>query len=484
MELRIFLGGLRRAAFPAVAFAILGLVVGALLARPTSSQATARTSLLLAPQAGRPSDPAPFIGDPDRYVEDQISILESQPTAAAAAALVPHTLPDDIRTSVSFRQRPRSDVVEVVARSSSPRRSQQLADAVAAAFVNEARAVADEDLKRRFSTIDARLADIRTLLIEVEDRTGDERPSPADAVAQATLLREYDQLQGARLRATEGRDSMREPKVIEPAVVLEREDRRTAALGGGFGFLVAGAIGLGLAAMWAVASGRVPDRRQAEFVLGRPVVADVALEPEPPSLSAAVPEPTERAIVQLAVALAAERPERLPRTVAVGSAVPGVESEAVATALAAVLARESTRVAFVSLDPAHVTPPSEEMPRPSGRERAVGVNGRWTLQRAPAGVDVLVPRQDGKQSVDRHTVDELRKSLEPHADVVVIHLAPLLDSWVAVGIAREVEDFVLVVPAPRQRESELVLIRQVLLEQADRRVHVVLARQSRRANQL
>lgn len=131
---------------------------------------------------------------PDRFVASQISLLESnQITEQVATALGGDETPTTVSRSLEFSQRDQSDVVEVIATTSDPVRSQQIAQTTAEIYLAELErrvealfAPEQNDLIEEIASLDAALLEVNERLAAAAepflDQLDDETPVPVPSI--------------------------------------------------------------------------------------------------------------------------------------------------------------------------------------------------------------------------------------------------------------------------------------------------------------
>ena len=496
MELRLLLGVLRAAAALVLALALSGAALAAYSAHSRTVSPEARTSLLLDPDGGRPAGSAAFVGDPDRYVEGEMSIMRSRAVAAAAADGLTGVTSDDLGKAISVSQQAGSSVVQITAKAATTRLARSEADAVAHAYIDARQSANGRRRKAQLAAVDGDIASVLQQLQQTQSRIGTGLPAPVDAVSRDALLRRYDQLVTTRAELAVPSEANDRTAVIEAAIAVPQSGSRKLVLFALLGFIVGGALGAALAVGWTLLVPRVLEARQAEYIVGVPAIAEVAF-PRSESTALELLSPTTiRAMHRVAASVASVRIERSPRLIAVCSTSASGNSFLAAGSLARAYADERFRVVYLSIPDAErlaerLTDSPNERPavvagRAAGPASAGFLGDRdsrlehWDIQERLPFLSVAQPNSPWAYPVDGERLEMLRRGLEPHADIVVVELPPLLESAVSASAAHAADDVVLVVPVPQQSESELDLARQVVLETLAPRLHLLIARRSRR----
>lgn len=471
MELRLLLAAVRRFGHFVISFAALGLLIGTVVGGDREPTATARATIALDPNGGRAPGAPTFVGDPDRYVEGELSILGSRSIAAAAAETMPDVSAGDIDSSVTVSQRAGSSLVDITAEAGSSAQARQMADAVANAYLERRVAVVGAEVQRRRESVEAELAQVQAELEMVQARLVGPTPPPADIIRRETLLRRYDQLLGIQAELLEVSLPADRTQIIEPAVNVPGDAGLSSLLATVAGLVGGAVLGAAAAVALVAAFPRVMDRQHAEEIVGLPAVLDLGIRSSAGSTPGSVPGRSVAAVHRLAAAIAAEPAARLPRTIAVCSPDTTADAMTVAAALSAALVSERFHVAHLTVD---LSPPAVS-DDDAGSSAAIQLED-WELHRSSPLLDVVHPLGLREQAVNAEQVENLRKLLDERTDVIVIALPGLLESASSVSIAHTVDDVALVVPLRQQSEPELVLARRVLLEVPTSRVHLVVSR--------
>lgn len=171
-------GALRRYWWIVLVGGVLGAVAGYFVAESATTEYTASASLIVEdPRVASLTGTSP---SPERYVSDQVAILESTLVAEQASRLAAadgvELSPDDIESGLDVATFTNSNRIVIAFRSSTPEAARQGADAVAAAYQevrrSEARrnfADALERLDRSIDALDARVTDVQGRLAELTE---------------------------------------------------------------------------------------------------------------------------------------------------------------------------------------------------------------------------------------------------------------------------------------------------------------------------
>jgi Mrp family chromosome partitioning ATPase len=241
---RRVLDTLRERWLPLVLLMAVAAVVAASLSGGARSTFQAEGQLLLSQETAEDQLGTGFLDriDSDRFVANQIEVLESQPVvdAAESAGAAPGAV-----ATLDVSQVADSDVVRVAATATSPEEATAAVEAVMTAYLELAASTAREDAE-------VRAAELERQLLTLSERIGDAGARAADpattAVEQAVLQAQleadtasYAELsaQRALLLTTAGLASAG-PRVVEPADAAEPTARTSVV-----GAAVAGALAMG-----------------------------------------------------------------------------------------------------------------------------------------------------------------------------------------------------------------------------------------------
>lgn len=138
--------------------------------RTPTYQATARVLL-------RPSDPSEVVNpvnaarlgnDPDRYVEGQKNIIQSEDVAQEALKSLQGITLEQVESSLSVTQGGQSDVVKIAATDRDPVQARDIANAVAKGYIENRRSEAVSGLQRVSDDIETKLGPILTRIGDLD----------------------------------------------------------------------------------------------------------------------------------------------------------------------------------------------------------------------------------------------------------------------------------------------------------------------------
>ncbi|QGG96000.1 hypothetical protein [Actinomarinicola tropica] len=495
MELVYITRAIRRYWWVTVLGAVLGLVAGMALGGGGVDSYVAEARVLVAP----PSDAGFGSTSNDRYVQNQLLVLDSEAIAVAVAEEIGDISAAEVRSAATFEQIPGSDILFVTVTASTPELARDIANGYVDAYFRASREQLDDaqepdlaaindaigDVEEALATVDARIEEVMAPYVNqpaaVEVPTVDQVSPTLDTERQA-LLDQYFQLLFSRNEMTLGAQTRVATQVVQRATLP------TAPTSAGMSLLlVAGPVaGLMLGGLASVAlartSNRILDEDEAEDVLGMPVAARVArdrgLAAPRHDLVGPTPEKVVGTIHELCVRAEASAVSGPALTVVVGGADESAGSTTVALAMARHFAGMGSQVLLVdadtsdpelttlagegvsgvrmllSDDPARTSPSGRtDRNRPRHPYMRTGVNGLRFSGLGEVADAHGIRRQDASTLLERAS---------EHAQVVVVDAGVLMDAAANVALAQLADVVVLTMPAKRQRRSTLeVTIRQL-----------------------
>ncbi len=200
MELRQYLDVLKRRKWLILqCIVVVALVAGAVSALRTPMYSASSRVLL------RPDDPAEQLnpgangsslsssGDPDRYVTAQMDVVTNPDVANAAAKRLKGVTPAEVTAAASVDQVGGSDMMDVTATSADPERARNVANAVAAAYIENRRLYSVAGLQRASGDIAKQLAMLQSQIAGYDQRIkGDGNAGAAGFLFAAERLRSGD----------------------------------------------------------------------------------------------------------------------------------------------------------------------------------------------------------------------------------------------------------------------------------------------------
>jgi succinoglycan biosynthesis transport protein ExoP len=395
LELRQYLDILKRHKwFIIEAIVVVGLAAGILSSlRTPTYQASARVLL-------RPGDLSEVIdptnaqrvgNDPDRYVEGQKNIVQSEGVTQEALKSLPGISSADIEGSVSVRQGGQSDILEISATDPDPIQARDIANAVAKGYIENRRLAAVARLQRVADDIGAKLGPILSNIAELDNSVAalpaaqgaapaiqaPARPatSPSqidplargtDSGAQATTV---ESLKAARYAlAVQYEELYRHQQnlLIEiglkrgeaelvaeaktPTAPISPRPRRDAALGVLVGLL----LGAGVSLLREQLNDKVRSSEEVEQITGLPLLAQLPYDDNAAAIGISVDQrpnsPLSEAMRSLRTSIQYQGVDQAVKVIVVTSALPGEGKSLVAANLAAAYAQADYRAILISAD--------------------------------------------------------------------------------------------------------------------------------------
>lgn len=407
MELRAYLDVLRRRRAVIIAATLIVAIVAFTVSSLKASVYTASAQVLL-----RPNDPLEQIdqtkvlsrqsADADRYVAGQLDIVHGEAVAQAAIKDVTGVTTKQLLAHVHASQAGTTDIIKVSAVDPDPARAAKMANAVAAAYIENRRQAsvdglqkASDELQSKLNELEARITDLdqqiaggtaaqtaahqrvlaaRKPVVTFQPQTQPDgkviqvpvtQPFPADTFTPVT----NEALSAARSAATVQYQSLfgqqqdllvtkslkkGEAELITtskvPTAPSSPRPRRDAALGLFVGLL----LGLGIAFLREQLDDKIRGRADAEELSKLPVIAELPFDAVKNQIEIAAHERPlgvlSEATRSLRTSLTFLGVDGPLRRIVVTSAEPGDGKSYVAANLAAVYAQKGLRTVLVSAD--------------------------------------------------------------------------------------------------------------------------------------
>ncbi len=494
MELQFINNALRKRWWILALFVVAGVVLASRIGGGVGTEYTS-TSLVLVQPSVESVSPS-LANQPDRYVQSQISVLESTGLAERVATRLgdPETALT-VRRSTEFTQREDSDIVEVVATTSNAERSQRIAQAYADVYLIDLGARTDAVFQPERDRLQAELAAVEAELVEVNNdlqraaapylaTLGTETPvavpdirvlDPDAATRQSLLLSDLARIEG-QLDAVEltASQAVQTELVQQAQLPTEPEGTNTSLMRIAVVFIMS-MLGVVAALLAARFSPTVIDASDIERELQQPIEANLprikslAYGPEAAlrETSSSFTAGLDRLVGRLELASTVVG----ARVILVGGSREGAGSTTAAIGLAARFARRGNRTVLIDGDDQHaaltgaldapagsLSDVAAEIPPQLG---ATDLPNLITLGTSPS---ISTRRLDG---------DAVVAALRPVADVVIIDVGPVLESMTAAALARAADQIVLVLPESGQRHDGVAQVARVFDSVRERLIPVV-----------
>ncbi len=290
MEFAFLLSALRRYFWLVVLCAVIGSIPGLLTFFGDSTLYESRTVLQISPPAETGTVAVGGMGDGDRYIAGEISVMASLSDAVAEKLDGVSEL--QVQDWVSFEQQPLTNVVVVIAKAPTPKLAQKIASTYSETYFEVLAAQLAGALDPAIAAVDAELAGVEERLRNVDRQLTEalaaftargvaasaEQVAPSLASEREMLMTRFNELSS---RASSLKTGMRVTSRVLREATLPTLPLRSSgpllAIAGG----VAGAfVGLVLALIAARLSHRVIEDEQVVEILGHPLVGSMPRRPE------------------------------------------------------------------------------------------------------------------------------------------------------------------------------------------------------------
>lgn len=495
MELSFVTAALRRRWWVVLVFAQLGLLPLLLGGSPVSTTYESVAQLeVVASDTDRVNN-----GTPDRYVLNQIEVLNSTQIAEAVAAeLQPFADgPIDasaIQGATEIEQSPETDIVTVAVRQDQPERAQIIAQTIVETYVDqleqEERALIEPDLAeyeadlvRLEAELDGANEAIQTAMKPFIDRVGEQnfQLPPVDIVipdavsARNLLAAEIQRV--TQLKATlEDTPSGINTTIVQPATLPDSPITESSGLLQAAFLVGMTLLGVTVALLWARFSSKILDEVAVEEILDAPVTATIvrsrSLRQDPLIALTRLPQDVIQSVDQIAVQAEALAKINQPLRVAVVGTQRGAGVTTTSLALAARFAAAEYSVVIVDTD--RRDPWITDV---FGAEQHGGIPAllgasmlgadRIFTRTSEPDVRVLGLGQKGT-ALRRESVPSLVTAASTAANVIIFDGGPVMDAAATVELCNAVDAVVLVIPERSQRNDDLVAVSRQLHHLRDR----------------
>ena len=475
---------------------ILGVVLGIQIKLHSAATYEAQAVLYI-------QQPATILGtsnniDPDRYVQSQVELLKNLSTAERVASQIDGETTDSVDRAIQVVQRPKTDIVDLLATAATPERAQLLANTYVDLYLADLHTNADsvkspelEQIRQRLDAGQKRIGELGREINSVilPGQTVIPASVQPQVAERGYLSKEQEQLLGTQtqLELVSSLKVTTEIRQRAPLPTFPKTSSKRQVLAGVLGGPL---LGIGIALLTARMSSKVMDVTQVEEMLGQPIAAKVGrnrgLAAARPDVIRMLPNAAEGAIDLLCVRAEANASPTSSLRIAVIGTQRGAGATTLAVAIAGRFARKGSTVVLVDAD--------QNDPEVSDAFRATGDAGLPALlARAdrisdvkfsgtdrrprsathagnrpvytPVTPDLRILGQGPKLTqpvLRRSNVPALLERLDNEAQVIVFDAGPLLDAATTVQIASAVDAIVLAVPVRRQRVSSLEAVARQL----------------------
>ena len=356
MELRAYLEILRRRRAVIIAATLIVALVAGVTSSLKTSVYSASAQVLL-----RPNDPSEQIdqtkllsrqsADADRYVTGQLDIVHGEAVAQAAIKDLNGVTTKQLLARVRASQAGATDIIKVSAVDPDPARAAKMANAVAAAYIENRRLASVDGLQKASDELQIKLDELEARISDLDQQIA----GGAAAQIRSAATLQYQSLYGQQQDLLVTKSLKKgEAELITTAKVptapSSPRPKRDSALGLFVGLL----LGLGIAFLREQLDDKIRGRGDAEELSKLPVIAELPFD--------AVNNEIEIASHERPLGVLAEATRSLRtsltflgvdgplRRIVVTSAEPGDGKSYVAANLAAVYAQNGMRTVLVSAD--------------------------------------------------------------------------------------------------------------------------------------
>lgn len=464
MELAIVSSAIRRYWWMVVLMALLGGAAATVLSPGSSGGYTSQAVLLI--QAPSDSTQTMSSTEADRYVRGQVTVLGSEVLAERVAERVGGEVTAAAVSSwTSFKHDALTDVVHVEVTTSDPKLSQEVGNAYLDIYFESLRTQIEDAQRPEIEQLDAQIETLRDQLADIDDDIGralapylgrDQVPTieqiePTLASRKDVLLAQYynvletkNELEtNARLRVSS--------EIVQRASLPEVPSGASGNLKQIAGVVVGAFAGAFAAMVAARVSTRVLGDEEIATLLEHPVVGRLPYQKDLTAspmdvLARRLPAPAGAFVKRMCVRSAATgRDDETMLKVLVS----GTQSRAGTTTLAAAMARQfaesGSKTMFVDADPRQRIA--------TGKSAGEKVSFTDTMGLLDGQLGVMSIHELGRTGLGRirHVIDDLWKEVANRdAEVAVIDGGALLESSLAVALARRCDVVVLTVPETQE----------------------------------
>jgi capsular polysaccharide biosynthesis protein/predicted RNA methylase len=471
MELGFVLSALRRRWWVVVACtALFGLLASVIFAE-TEEQYQSQSVLLVVPNS-RGGNVETF-GDSNRYVQGQMSAMESETFQARVAERAGGgETAETVSAAVQLSNQPNTDIVTIDVFTLSPERSRTIADAFATEYITQLtdesstdqrsllaeildkKAELSEQIDASNQAISRTIQPILNRLIDAGSNIDPVILDPTNTTQRDLLLTEFQKTVEQEI-ALNNRDEVKvNSSIVQVASRAEAPIVESNALKIAAGLI--GGLGLGslVALLWNRFSPRVSDEAMVSEILDLPIAANVprirSLAQHPDLALIDPPEPIRAAVGRIAVAAEAKGPVHRPTRIVVAGAQRGSGT----TTLAMLIAHEfSTLDSDVVLVDANAR--TRQLQHVVGHVDATfGDLKSVSLDRFDSEVVVVGPSM-GDPRIRRSDVRQFLDEIGESSRIVVVDAGSVLSSAATVELCAQADAVILAVPTNRQNIATL-----------------------------
>ncbi|MGB8857796.1 MAG: hypothetical protein WCC60_01000 [Ilumatobacteraceae bacterium] len=490
MELGFIAAAVRRYLLMVALCAVIGVVLGVVVVGSAKATYQSRSVILVRPPSN--GNGTTFTGDPDRYVDAEISTMSSLSIQDLVVAELPRETTASVGEAIQFQQRDNSDVVDITATADSPQRSQAIANAYANAYLEYSNQLAEKasEPSPALNQLNADLLKLQGEIAALTNKIRSALPAGATDLSQSTdtvsaaqrdtALLEYQRLLESKTRLENNSQVTVNSAIVNlagsPGVPTGGGSKLLLALGlvGGLG------IGVSMALLRARFSSEVIDPAQVEELLGRPLAVRIprvrGLGLDTTRLAVAPPNEIVEPLERLCVGVQSAATGDCVR-VAVTATMRGIGASSLSTSMAGRFARRGSPTMLVDAD--QVDPWLSEVfgtvrgrglirllnvPRDAGGkpEKGATVASMSIGTKLPELRVLGIGEVDVEHPLQRVDIPRMMALLGVPGTVSIIDAGPMLDNAASLEIARHVDALVVLLADARQQSWQLATIEQSL----------------------
>ncbi|MGI9624179.1 MAG: hypothetical protein ACR2PK_15190 [Acidimicrobiales bacterium] len=481
MELSFVIKALQRRWWIVVLFSLLGAIPGAMLDNNSDTVEFESTAVLLV----SPPTTAQTInlsGDPDRYVQGQLNVLESSALATEVAIVVgddPET--SDVGQSTDFEQVNDTDIVVITSTASVPGRAVVVTQAFVDTYISALETSAATRQQPEIEAFDRRLEEIENELNEV-NRVIEERMQPFvisrdaipdinaivpdEASSRVLLIDEFNRVQTAKNELElSGLLRINTEVVQNASEALPLTSSNSLLIVGGY--IVGAMLGLVVALIWAQFSPYLIASVSVSDVTGPPVVGTFTrsrvMRTNPLMAAQQARGRTLQTLAQVAVRSEALGSVERPLVIACIGPRLGAGATTSSLAVAGRFAQQGSLVTVLDADDRdralsqrHGDPESGGLAKlVDCIEEGVGVESDLVLSPTKLGGVNIIGQGEEMSVLRRANARAVVQTAALFGDVLIIDGGPLLGSAAVIEACRYADAIVLAVPLKKQLRNQL-----------------------------
>jgi capsular polysaccharide biosynthesis protein len=478
MELGFVLSALRRRWWVVVIFTALFGLLSSLIFQESAQRFQSQSVLLVVPNSR--GGTVESFGDSNRYVQGQISAMDSETFHTAVAERVGDgETADTVDEAVVLSNKPNTDIVTIDVFTLSANRSEDIAREFANEYIEQLTEESQTDQRTLLDDVEekkARLAEQITAaseaisdtmapflprLIETGSVVDPSIYDPTNTTQRELLLAEFETTTDQENALRFGDEVKVNSQIVQVASKAEAPLVESNALKIAAGLI--GGLGLGclIALLWNRFSPRVSDEAMVAEILELPIAANVprmrSLSRHPDLALLDPPEPIRAAVGRIAVAAEAKGPVHRPTRIVVVGAQRGSGTTTLAMLVAHEFSTLDSEVALVDANPR-----TRQLQHVIGHiDATFGDLQTVSLDRFDSEVVVVGPSM-GDPRIRRSDVRQFLDDVGESARIVVVDAGSVLSSAATVELCAQADAVILAVPTSRQNIATLQAVARAI----------------------